>query len=115
MQNIQHIQSDNRMSQLVISGNTAYLSGQVGNAHDDICSQVRTALEKVDQLLEKAGADKSRIVQATLWLADINDFDAMNSEWETWLDGLCPPARATGQVTLADPGYKFEVIIVAAL
>jgi enamine deaminase RidA (YjgF/YER057c/UK114 family) len=43
------------------------------------------------------------------------DFQAMNQIWEAWIDPANPPARATGESSLAAPGLKFEVIVVAAI
>ncbi|MFV0284168.1 MAG: RidA family protein [Castellaniella sp.] len=112
---IQRIEPGVRMSEAVIHGNTVYLSGQVGHEGDDIQTQTRTALAEVDRVLAKVGSHKSRILQATIWLADIADFEVMNPVWEAWIDPANPPARATGEARLAAPGLKFEVIVVAAL
>ena len=112
---IQRIEPNARMSGAVVHGGTVYLAGQVGEPGADIRVQVRGALAEVDRLLAAAGTDKSRILQATVWLSDMADFAAMNAEWEAWIDPANPPARATGEVQLADSGYKVEVIVVAAL
>lgn len=112
---IQRIEPGTRMSAAVVHGKVAYLSGQVGQADADIQTQVRTALEAADRVLAQVGSDKSRVLQATIWLADMADFAAMNAVWEAWIDPANPPARATGEARLARPGLKFEVIIVAAI
>lgn len=115
MTSIQRIEPGPRMSQAVIHGQTVYLAGQVGTLDADIQTQVRTALAKVDRLLAAAGTDKSRILQATVWLADMADFAAMNAEWEAWVDPANTPARATGEAKLAQPGFKVEFIVTASL
>ena len=51
---------------------------------------------------------------AQVWLADIADFAAMNSVWDAWVDSVNPPARATCEAKLAAPGYRVEVVVVAA-
>jgi enamine deaminase RidA (YjgF/YER057c/UK114 family) len=112
---IQRIEPNARMSEAVIHGNTVYLAGQIGQPGDEIQAQARTALAEVDRLLAKVGSHKSRILQATVWLADMADFQAMNAVWDAWVDPANPPTRATGEARLANPGLKFEVIIVAAL
>ncbi|MFX9532710.1 Rid family hydrolase [Acinetobacter baumannii] len=43
------------------------------------------------------------------------DFDAMNMVWEEWIGGGNAPTRATGEVKLASPDYKVEIIATAAL
>ncbi|MBV6274371.1 RidA family protein [Alcaligenaceae bacterium CGII-47] len=112
---IQRIEPNARMSEAVVHGGTVYLTGQVGRPEDGIQDQVRTVLAEIDRLLAKAGSNKSRILQATIWLADMADFGEMNKVWEAWVDPQSPPARATGEVKLAGPDYKVEIIVVAAL
>ena len=58
--------------------------------------------------------DRSRILMAQIWLADMADFDAMNSVWDAWVDTDNPPARATGESRLASPDYLVEIIVIAA-
>lgn len=103
-----------RMSEAVIHGDTVYLAGQVGNPGEDVIAQTKTVLAEIDALLARAGTDKSKILMATIWLADINDFGAMNSVWDQWVDTANPPARATSEGKLATPDYKVEIIVVAA-
>lgn len=103
-----------RMSQAVIHGNTVYLAGQVGKPGDDVSAQTATILAEIDRLLAEAGTDKSKLLQAIIWLADMADFGAMNAVWEKWIDPKNPPARATGQSALAAPEYRVEIIITAA-
>jgi enamine deaminase RidA (YjgF/YER057c/UK114 family) len=112
---ITRIQPGARMSEAVIHGNTVYLAGQVGEPGDDITAQTKTTLAEIDALLAEAGTDKSRILMATIWLADIGDFDAMNAVWDAWVDKANPPARATSEGKLASPEYLVEIIVVAAL
>lgn len=103
-----------RMSDAVIHGNTIYLAGQVGTPGDSVADQTKAVLAAIDSLLARAGSDKSKILMATIWLADINDFAEMNSVWDSWVDKANPPGRATSEGKLAAPGYKVEIIIVAA-
>jgi len=112
---IQRIQSDARMSQAVVHNGVVYLAGQVGEPGEDVVTQTRTALAEIDALLAEAGTDKSKILMATIWLADIADFDKMNSVWDAWVDQANPPARATGESRLAAPEYLVEVIVTAAV
>ena len=111
---ITRIQPGARMSQAVVHGGLVWLAGQVGEPGDSVVAQTRTILDQIDALLAETGSDKSKILSATIWLADINDFGAMNSVWDAWVDKDNPPARATGESRLATPAYKVEIIIVAA-
>jgi len=45
----------------------------------------------------------------------MSDFGAMNGIWDQWVGGANAPARATGEVKLATPDYRVEIIITAAL
>jgi enamine deaminase RidA (YjgF/YER057c/UK114 family) len=104
-----------RMSQAVVHANTVYLAGQVGAPGDSVAAQTEAVLGQIDALLAEAGTDKSTILSATIWLADMADFAEMNSVWDSWVDRDNPPARATGEAKLATPDYKVEIIVIAAL
>ncbi|ARS27049.1 RidA family protein [Sphingomonas sp. KC8] len=111
---IRRIESGPRMSQAVVHGNTVYLAGQVGAPGESATIQTQTILAQIDALLAEAGTDKSKLLSATIWLADMADFAAMNAVWEAWIGGQNAPARATGEVKLATPAYKVEIIAIAA-
>ena len=110
---IQRSEMDSRMSQCVVHGDTIYLAGQVGNGAD-VTAQTRDMLAEVDRLLAAAGSSKSRILSATIWLADIATFGEMNAVWDAWIDPANPPARACVEGRLATPDYLVEVMIIAA-
>ena len=115
MADIKRIECGPRMSEAVIHNGVVYLAGQVGNPGDSVADQTRAVLAQVDRLLSEAGTDKTRILKAQIWLADIADFAEMNAVWDQWVpQGHCP-ARATGEAKLATPDYKVEVIVTAAL
>ena len=114
MTTITRYETGPRMSQAVVHGEAVYLAGQVGKTGESVADQTKAALAEVDRLLALAGSDKSRILSATIWLADMADFAEMNSVWDAWVDKANPPARATGEAKLAAPKYKVEIIIVAA-
>lgn len=115
MAEIKRIECGPRMSMAVIHNGTAYLAGQVGKPGESVTEQTREVLAQVDRLLAEAGTDKTRILTAQIWLADMADFAEMNAVWDAWVpQGHCP-ARATGEAKLATPDYKVEVIVTAAL
>ena len=111
---ITRLHSGPRMSQAVIHGDTVYLAGQVALPGKSVTEQTQAVLGQVDALLAEAGSDKSKILSATIWLADMADFAEMNGVWDAWVGGKDAPARATGEAKLATPDYKVEVIVVAA-
>ncbi|CAM1634905.1 MULTISPECIES: RidA family protein [Bartonella] len=112
---IKRIDANKRMSEAVIYNGLVFLSGQVGSPGKTTKEQTVEALAAIDHLLKQAGTDKSRILSATIWLADMVDFDVMNEVWEAWLEKDSAPARATCEAQLASPLYRVEIIVTAAL
>ncbi|HRJ68149.1 MAG TPA: RidA family protein [Beijerinckiaceae bacterium] len=112
---IQRIESGARMSKAVVHGDTVYLAGIVADdPSKDTADQTRQVLKEIDRLLAAAGTDKSKLLRTNIWLADIKDFAAMNSVWDSWVSPGNTPARATVQAALATPAYKVEIMVVAA-
>ena len=114
MKKINRIKTGKRMSQIVIYNETIFLAGQVGNPGDGIKEQTITCLEKIESLLNEAGSNKTRILQTTIWLDDMKDFEKMNEVWDVWIGEGNAPARACGESKLVTPEYKVEIIVVAA-
>jgi enamine deaminase RidA (YjgF/YER057c/UK114 family) len=113
---IKRLETGLRMSQAVVHGNTIYLAGQVAeDPSADVAGQTRQILAAIDRLLAAAGSDKTRILSATIYLADIGTFAQMNSAWDAWVPAGHTPARATVEARLAAPHYKVEIQVVAAL
>ncbi|MBL8509493.1 RidA family protein [Chitinimonas sp. JJ19] len=106
-----------RLSEIVVHNNTVYLAGQVAEATlaDAAKAQTEEILGMIDRLLGEVGSDKTKILTAQIWLADIADYDAMNEAWSAWVPQGHTPARATVESRLATPEYKVEIKIVAAL
>jgi enamine deaminase RidA (YjgF/YER057c/UK114 family) len=113
---IKRIESGPRMSQAVIHQGMVFLAGQVAeDAKQDAAGQTRQVLAAIDRLLAAAGTDKSRLLTATIFLADMADFTAMNSVWDAWVSPGNTPARATVEAQLARPGWLVEIVVTAAL
>jgi enamine deaminase RidA (YjgF/YER057c/UK114 family) len=110
---IERMDVGTRMSKIVKHNGVAYLCGQVGEG-DSVGDQTRNCLERVDALLEKAGSSREKILQAIVWLADMEDFGEMNSVWDRWVPEGHAPARACGEAKLARPELKVEIIVTAA-
>jgi enamine deaminase RidA (YjgF/YER057c/UK114 family) len=105
-----------RMSQAVVHGNTVYLAGQVADDPvPSVTEQTKQVLARIDRLLAEAGTDKSKLLSANIWLADIGGFAEMNAVWDAWVSPGNTPARATVQSTLARPANLVEIMVVAAL
>ncbi|MDR7125198.1 RidA family protein [Pseudotabrizicola sp. 4114] len=112
---IKRIGTGARMSEGVCYNGIIWLAGQVGTAGEPVADQTRSCLAEVDRILAEAGTDKTRILSAQIWLADMADFAEMNAVWDAWVPQGHTPARATGEAKLAAPGYLVEVIVTAAL
>ncbi len=113
---IRRLQPGKRMSQAVVHNNTVYLAGQVADdTRQDVAGQTRQVLSAIDGLLAQAGTDKTKILTATIVLADMATFADMNAVWDTWVAQGNTPARATIEAKLAAPQYKVEIIVTAAV
>lgn len=110
---IERSETSARMSKIVKHNGVVYLCGQVG-AGDTATDQTLDCLARIDALLAKAGTSKTNILQAIIWLADINDFDEINKVWDAWMPEGHAPVRACGESRLARPELKIEIIITAA-
>ena len=115
MSDIKRFETGPRMSQAVVHGGLVYLAGQVGTAGASVTQQTQDILANIDRLLASVGSDKSKILQATIWMASMDDFAEMNAVWDGWVSSGNAPARATGESRLATPDYKVEIICVAAI
>ena len=113
---IKRFEKSSRMSQVVTHGETIYLSGQVpDNWESDISQQTREVLEKIENLLVSVGSNKSKILSAQIWLADVREFEDMNVVWEAWIDPENPPARATTGPALGHQLVRVEIAVIAAV
>ena len=72
-------------------------------------------LAQIDALLAEAGTDKTKIMMATIYLADISTFPEMNAAWDAWVVEGETPARATIEAKLVAPEYKVEIAVVATI
>ena len=103
-----------RYSDVVAYGDSVHLVEVAQSLDGDITTQTREVLASVEQTLIRAGSDKSRLLQVTIYLADIGEIGAMNAVWDDWVPEGSAPARACVEARLANPGYRIEVVVVAA-
>ena len=113
---ITRIDTNERMSQAVIHGDTVYLAGQVAidAANESVKNQTTNILSRIDDLLEQSGSNKSNLLTATIWLTSMDDFDEMNSVWDSWVPSGDAPARACVESKLAFPQFTVEISVTAA-
>jgi enamine deaminase RidA (YjgF/YER057c/UK114 family) len=105
-----------RLSEMAVHNGTVYLAGQVpSDATADMAGQTQQVLDQIDALLERAHTDKSRILMVQIFVKDMAEFPALNAVYDRWVaDGHTPP-RATVQAQLANPDWKLEIVVTAAL
>jgi 2-iminobutanoate/2-iminopropanoate deaminase len=96
-----------------------FTAGQIpltpaGDLLDDAAIDVQTeqALENVEAVLDEAGATMGDVLKVTVYLDDIDDFDAMNDTYETFFDDE-PPARSAVGVEALPKGVGVEIEAVA--
>jgi len=112
---IKRIDAEARWSDAVIHNQTLYYTGVPENLEADAEAQTANTLAQIDAVLEKQGSDKTRILDATIFLADASDFAAMNRAWDAWVVAGHAPVRCTVQATLMNPQYRVEIKIIAAV
>ncbi|MBN6066385.1 RidA family protein [Aggregatibacter actinomycetemcomitans] len=117
MTQIQRIDTNARLAEMVIYNGVAYLAGQVPETTltQDAYAQTQEVLNLIDKLLAKANSHKSRILNTQIFLANMQDYALMNQAWDEWVDPQNPPARATVEAKLADPRWKVEIVVTAAV
>jgi enamine deaminase RidA (YjgF/YER057c/UK114 family) len=105
-----------RLSQAVVHGNTVYLAGLVaGDPSADVKGQTEQILKKIDEHLAATGSHKSKLLSATIYLANMGLYTDMNAAWDAWVDPANTPARATVEARLATPRYLVEIMAIAAI
>ena len=116
MNKIERVEKNARLSRAVVHNGLIWLSGIVANDfNEDIRVQTQQVLARLDEMLEKTGSSKARLLTVQIWLKDIvADFDGMNEEWSKWVCENEQPARATAGVSFDDENIRIEVVAVAA-
>ncbi len=100
------------MSRCVVRGDMVYLCGlTASDSGADITGQTRQVLDKIDGYLASAGSDKSKLLQANIWVTDTANFAAMNAVWNAWVDPENPPVRACVFTQLARPEILVEIMV----
>ncbi|PHM69795.1 RidA family protein [Xenorhabdus sp. KJ12.1] len=111
---IKRIDPDTRWSEAVIHNDTIYYTSVPANLDGDITAQTANTLSDIDAMLRRLGSNKSKIIDATIFLADKADFAGMNAAWDDWVVAGNAPVRCTVQAELMHPKYKVEIKIIAA-
>jgi len=108
-------------SQAVRAGNVIFASGQIpidpstGEfVAGGVAEQTEQVMRNITAVLEAAGSGLNQIVKTTVFLADMNDFTAMNEVYARFFPET-PPARATIQAARLPRDAKVEIEAIAVL
>jgi 2-iminobutanoate/2-iminopropanoate deaminase len=77
-----------------------------------VAEETKIALTNIQHILEEAGSDISKVVKTTVFLSDLNDFQAMNEVYATFFTQN-PPARSTIEASKLPKGFKVEIEAIA--
>ncbi len=106
-------------SQAIVSGNLVFTSGQIPldpatqqMVAGDVRSQAERVMENLAAVLAAAGSGFDRVVKATIFLADLADFAAVNEVYGKRFPSA-PPARSTVQVAALPKGARLEIELIA--
>lgn len=114
MSKIIRTESNKILSKAVEYHGFVYLAGVTArDTSRDVKGQTTDILAQIDQLLETHGTEKTRLLQAQIWVKDIRDREAMNEVWSAWLPTDASPVRACVQADLADPRLLVEIMVTA--
>jgi 2-iminobutanoate/2-iminopropanoate deaminase len=107
-------------SQAIRAGSLLFVSGQVpidpatGQiVHGDIAAQTHRVFQNIGEILKAGGASFDQVVRTTVFLADMNDFTAMNEAYATYFTAPAP-ARATVQVSRLPRDARVEIDVIAS-
>ncbi len=105
-------------SPAIRAGNLVFVAGQVPldpatnqPVEGGIEEQTRRVLDNIAAILEAAGSSMDRVVKATIFLANIGDFAAVNGVYASYFTGT-PPARSTIAGTLPS-GFRLMIDAIA--
>jgi len=107
-------------SQAIRAAGFVHCSGQVALdpetgalAADDVAGQTERVLHNLQGVLEAAGSSLARVVKCNVYLASMDDFQAMNAVYARFFEGAAPPARATVEVSRLPKDARVEIDCVA--
>ena len=107
-------------SQATVHGDTVYCSGQIGLktdgswAAEDAVGQTRQVLANLDAVLQAANTTRASVLRATIFLASMDDFAAVNEVYASFF-GAHRPARQCVEVPRLPKDARVEISFIAAL
>jgi 2-iminobutanoate/2-iminopropanoate deaminase len=109
-------------SQAVVHNGVAYLSGQIpldpatgSMVEGGIALQTTRVLDNLKAVLEAAGSSLDQVLKTTVYLADINDFAAMNEVYARYFPAASAPARATVEASRLPRNARVEIDCISSI
>jgi enamine deaminase RidA (YjgF/YER057c/UK114 family) len=114
---IKRIHGGRRISRAVVHNGIVYLAGILAlqKRGGTVGEQTRDILGMIDRLLAEVGTDKTRLLTANIFLADIRTADEMNEAWEEWLPEGCAPVRTTVEGRATSREHAVKIAVTAAI
>ena len=107
-------------NQAIKSGNTLYISGQIGFdpatmewVSESIAMETEQVMKNLAAVLEAAGMTFENVVKSTIFISNMNDFAAINSVYGSYFNEKTAPARETVQVACLPKNVNVEISLIA--
>jgi 2-iminobutanoate/2-iminopropanoate deaminase len=107
-------------NQAIRAGDTIYVAGQIPVdprtnqiVAGDAAAQARQVFENIKAILEAGGASLDRVVKTTIFLADVNDFAAVNAVYAEYFTGTLPARSTVAVAALPGGGARLQVDAIA--
>ena len=112
---IKRYESNGRFCRTVVYGGLLFTSGLVEAEQETFDGQACGIFQQIDDLLEKYGSSRERILSANVFLKNASDFDAFNALWLKWIIPGCEPVRTTVAAEMMHSKILIEINAIAAL
>src|SRR5262245_37106083 len=114
MSEIVRIGQSHRWSDVVIHRGVAYWVEVAADMKQDAAGQIKQVLDQIDATLTQIGSGRERLLQVQIYLADLADAPALNTQWDAWIPVGHVPVRACVGAVLG-PGCRVEMVVTAAV
>jgi enamine deaminase RidA (YjgF/YER057c/UK114 family) len=112
---IERYMSCEKLSEIVVHGDTVYLCGQIAeNLDGDVVAQTREVFSLIEARLADVGSDTSKMLACTVYFKHQQDVPLVNKEWCAWLKDCPKPARTGVIADLVNEKILIEITVIAA-
>lgn len=104
-----------RWSDAVVHNGVAYFVEVPDDPSQEAKDQFSQVLSQIDGRLQLVGSDRTRLLQVLIYIPKPEDLPAFNELWDAWVPEGHSPSRACIHANLANPAYRIEMILTAAV